>query len=229
MPTRNCPSVSIALLLPVLLVIGAALAPMRSSRAQPIEAIPLEDILEIVVLEHQLLAISATGGGQTRVEVELGEQILWTGTRGRVGIVLTDRRILGVTDRSAAWQETRYRRTESPPAGVLFGDRVALMSTEDRVIGLDGGSGNLIEYRLGPQERVLDARVGANVAVAITSREAIGLSPRAGGFFAVAINLKERIESISAKSDIVTVTTNRRLLIFRSPTGTWEEKRLNLH
>jgi hypothetical protein len=211
-----------------MLLAAGAFAPMGAPRAQPIEAIPLEDTLEIVVLEHELLAVSATGGGQTRTELELGERILWTGTRGRVGIVLTDRRILGVTDRSAAWQESRYRRTESPPATVLFGDRVALMSTEDRVIGLDGGSGKLIEYRLGPQERVLDARVGANVAVAITSREAIGLSPRAGGFFPVSINLKERIESISAKSDIVIITTNRRLLIFRSPTGSWEEKRLNL-
>jgi hypothetical protein len=228
MPRRNRTSFPRFRLLAMLVVVAAALAPLGSPRAQPVEAIPLEDILEIVVLERQLLAISATGGGQTQVGIELGEQILWTGSRGRVGIVLSDRRILAVTDRSAAWQETRYRRTESPPADVLFGDRVALMSTRDRVIGLDGGSGNLIEYRLGPQERVLDARVGANVAVAITSREAIGLSPRAGGFFPVAINLKERIESISAKSDIVTITTNRRLLIFRSPTGSWEVRRLNL-
>lgn len=217
-----------ALVLTCLASAGSALAPAAPARAQAIESIPLEDILEIVVLEHQLLAISATGGGQTTVDLELGERILSTGSRGRVGVVLTDRRILAVTDSSAAWQETRYRRTESPPNGVLFGDRVALLSTEDRVIGLDGGSGNLIEYRLGPQERVVDGRVGANVAVAITDRQAIGLSPRAGGFFPVSINVKERIESIVAKSDLVTITTNRRLLIFRSPTGTWEAKRLEL-
>jgi len=216
------------LLLHCLAWTGTGLAPAAPAGAQALESIPLEDILEIVVLEHQLLAISAAGGGQTTVDLELGERILSTGSRGRVGVVLTDRRILAVTDSSAAWQETRYRRTESPPTGVLFGDRVALLSTEDRVIGLDGGSGNLIEYRLGPQERVVDGRVGANVAVAITSRQAIGLSPRAGGFFPVSINVKERIESITAKSDLVTLTTNRRLLIFRSPTGTWEERRLEL-
>jgi hypothetical protein len=219
-----------ALLPGVLAAAGGLVATAAPARAQVQgqDAIPLEDILEIVVVGRQLLAVSATSGGQTRLDLGLDEQILWRGSRGKVGVVLTDRRILAVTDRSAAWQEMPYRRTESPPEGALLGDRVALMSTVDRVIGLDGGSGNLIEYRLGPQERVLDGGVGANVAVAITDRRAIGLSPRAGGFFSVPINVNEKLEAISAKSDIATVTTNRRLLIFRTPTGSWEEKQLGL-
>ena len=46
----------------------------------------------------------------------------------------------------------------------MLGDRVALVLTSRRAIGFDGGSGNLVEYRLGPRERLLTNRVGENVA-----------------------------------------------------------------
>ena len=41
--------------------------------------------------------------------------------------------------------------------------------------------------------------------------------------------LKERIESIDARANLVTLTTDRRLLVFRSPSGSWEERRRQLN
>ena len=75
----------------------------------------------------------------------------------------------------------------------LLGDRVALIVTTQRALGFDGGSANLVEYRLGPQESLLAMRADANVAVVITDRNLLGLSPFTGGFFSTDFHLRERL------------------------------------
>jgi hypothetical protein len=44
----------------------------------------------------------------------------------------------------------------------------------------------------------------------------------------VKLDVSERIESITASANIATLTTDRRILIFRTPTSTWEERRRDL-
>jgi hypothetical protein len=77
---------------------------------------------------------------------------------------------------------------------------------------------------LGPRERLLASQVGTNVAVFATERSALGLSAHKGGFFPVQLSSAERIQSITTAANLATLTTNRRVLIFRAPTGTWEER-----
>ncbi len=216
------------------LAFGLGLAGARGLRAQPlgeapaVDEVPLEDVLEIVILERELLAIDARSGGQTRIGLRLEEQLLWSGSRGKVGVALTDQRVLAVATGSAAWQQSGWRRVEGPPQGVLLGDRVAVLATGERAIGFDGESGNLVEVDLGPGELVLDLRAGANAAVVVTDRRALGLSPRRGGFFSANIGVKEQVASVTAGANLATVTTDRRLLIFRAPSGSWEERNLEL-
>jgi hypothetical protein len=189
---------------------------------------PLGDLLQVVVTRRALLALDAEGGGDTREALELGETVLWKGSRGLVGLALTDRRVLAVRTRSAAWQSERWRRGESRPHFVELGDRVALVATDRRVLGFDGGSGNLIESSVGPRERVVDAQVGANLAVVVTDRRALGLSPFAGGFFETDVRVGETIRGLEVASEVATLTTSQRLLIFRGRSGTWSERRLEL-
>jgi hypothetical protein len=66
------------------------------------------------------------------------------------------------------------------------------------------------------------------VAVVVTDRRALGLSPWVGGFFPTKVHLEERLESVDAGGNLATVTTDRRVLVFRTPTGTWEERRRTL-
>lgn len=189
---------------------------------------PLGDLLQIVITPRALLAVDAEGGGDRREPLERGERVLWTGSRGAVGVVLTDKRVLAVATGSGAWQTTRYRQGESAPHLAELGDRVALVTTDRRVLGFDGGSRNLVEQSLGPRERVIDTRVSANLAVVVTGRRALGLSPFAGGFFEASLRLGESIEGFEASSDVATLTTSHRLLIFRGPTGSWSERHLEL-
>lgn len=210
----------------ILLALLLSLARPASTFEQfdPQQQTPLSDILEIVVLPRSVLAIDATTGGETEVDLQLREKVLWQATRGRVGAVITDRRLLMVATNSAAWQTTRFGQGEEPPSSVLLGDRVGLVWTARRALGFDGGSGNLVESSLGPREVVLEAAVGENVAVLLTSRRALGLSPFAGGFFPISIRLGEPVESLVAKANLATLTTPQRILIFRTNTGDWEER-----
>ena len=198
--------------------------------------VPLGDLLQIVATPRALLALDGEGGGNKREALERGETVLWFGTRGRVGVALTDRRVLAVGTGSGSWQTTRYRRGEARPASagdpqpvtVELGDRVALVTTDRRLLGFDGGSGNLIDRSIWPQERVLQTEVAANVAVVVTSRRALGLSPFSGGFFETSLRVGENVERLETASEIATLVTSRRLLVFRGRSGSWSERPLEL-
>ena len=71
--------------------------------------------------------------------------------------------------------------------------------------------------------------MGENVAVLVTDRRALGLSSFQGGFAERKLQLKERVESVSAAANLATLRSDRRILIFRSPTRSWEERRLDLN
>lgn len=211
----------------VLLVSGALSVSAAAGAGQRLPQSPLADLLELVILKRELLAIDAESGGQTTQKLELGERVVWSASRGRVAVVLTDRRILAIGTRNASWQSERYRASEIPPSAAVLGDRVALILTNLRVLGFDGGSGNLIERTIGPHESILSSGVGENVVVVATDRRALGLSPFNGGFFETRLRLGEDLQSVSVLANHATLATSRRLLTFRASTGTWEERRLD--
>jgi len=196
-------------------------APARANRDSAV----LEPQLEVQVLDRELLAIDAEGGGARSERLERGEHVLYTRSEGKVGVAVTDRRVLAIATRSGAWQEVRLREHESPPPDVALGDRVALALLPSRALGFDGGSGNLVESTLGPREVVRDSATGQNVAVVVTDRRALGLSSDRGGFFEVRLRPSERIESLDALANHATLQTSDRLLIFRGETASWEERR----
>jgi len=206
--------------LSILVLIGV----VPAVAAPPSLEVPLSDILEVFLLDRDLVAVDAESGGQLTARLRLSEQLVWSGARGRVGVAITDQRVLAVAVGSAAWQIAEGQRDETLPERAQLGERVALVVTSKRVLGFDGGSGNLVETSLGIRETVQAVRVGDNVAVVVTDRRALGLSPVAGGFFPAKLQLAERLESVQAGPNLVTLTTNRRVLLFRTPTGTWEER-----
>jgi hypothetical protein len=199
-----------------------------SAAAQMRDEVPLADVLEVLLLDGDLVAIDARSGGQRNVPLRLDEQVLWMGARGKVGVALTNQRVLAVATGSGAWQSEDRRRGEILPPDAALGDRVALILTSQRALGFDGGSGNLVESRFGVRERLLAGRTGENVAVVVTDRRALGVSPLAGGFFEAKLHLEERVETVTAGANLATLTTNRRVLVFRAPSGTWEERRRKL-
>ncbi len=214
-------SFRLPLLVGLAVALAASAAPAQR-RSTPGE-VPIDDVLQIVLLDGELVALDALGGGGPRERLEIGERLLYHDASGRVGAAITDRRILVVGVGSGSWQQTRYRHGERPPEEVLLGDRVAMVLTRKRVLGFVTSIGRLLERSLGPTESVRAARIGNNVGVVVTSRTAIGLSPFVNGFVERSVRLQERIEAIDASANLATVRTSRRLLTFRSPAGSWEE------
>ena len=73
---------------------------------------PIADVIQVLVLDREVVAIDGLAGTDLRIPLELGETVLSAEARGRVAIALTDRRILACAVKSAAWQQERYRRGE---------------------------------------------------------------------------------------------------------------------
>ena len=189
------------------------------------DRVPLGELLEVIALDDELVAIDAETGGTSVERLRVGEEILWRGSRGLLAVVVTDQRVLAIATRSSRWQSVNYERRERPPQEVLLGDRVALVVLGRRVLGFVGTTSRFAEERLGPHQELRASRVGANVGVIVTDREALGLSPAAGGFFPVRLQLKEKLRAVEARANLATVSTSQRILVFRAPSGTWAERR----
>jgi hypothetical protein len=211
----------------IALLLGAVAA--RAAEGVPgLDEVPLAKLLEVMVVDRELLAFDARGGGQIREELRLEERVLWQGSQGRVGAVLTDQRLLAVGVGSAAWRVVELQLGETPPQEAMLGDRVVMILTNRRVIGFGGEPIALSEQPLGLRESVLARRVGESVAVLVTDRRALGLSPFLTGFAEIKLWLYEKVESVSAAANLATLRSDRRILIFRASTRSWEERRLNL-
>lgn len=207
------------------LVVGLAVVAPRARGAErraPGET-PVADVLQVFLVDRELVAIDGLAGSDLRQPLERGETVLSIDTQGRIGVVLTDRRVLAVAVRSGSWQDTRYRRGEGVPEGVFLGEQVALIVTPRRALGFDGGSGNLIESSFGPNEKILAADASGAVAVVVTDRRARGVSALAGGFFDAKLQIEESVEAVAATGNVATVRTTRRILSFQAATGSWVE------
>jgi hypothetical protein len=200
---------------------------MRGEAQDLSDRVPLLDQLEIVHLDRDLVALGAAGG-DARVRLELGERVVWTGTRGIAGSAVTDRRLLLVAAGNGRWQEVRFLRDETPATGAWVGERVVLAYTSRRVLGFSALGGNVSEYRLGPNERIEVVDVAEGVGVVLTDRNALGFSSRLGSFAETTLMLREQVEAVEASAELVTVRTDRRLLVFRGTGGVWGDRRREL-
>ena len=81
-------------------LLALAAAPLRAQLTAPGD-VAIEDVLELLLLDGDLVAVDATGGGQLTAPLELNETVRWYGSRGKVGVALTDRRILHIVETEA--------------------------------------------------------------------------------------------------------------------------------
>lgn len=189
------------------------------------DAGPIDDRVQWHVLEREILALDAAGGGAHRAPLGVGERVLETWVDGEVGVALTERRLIAVTARTGGVHEVRFLAGERVLAGPLLGDRVALVATTRRALGFDGGSGNWLEASLGPRERVVATAVANHVAALATERRVLGLSPLRGGFFEAPLALDDAPLALRATGDLATLRTRTRLLVFRAGATGWSERR----
>jgi len=203
---------------------GSAFAQQLTPSLDPSQ-VELDDVMEMELLDRDLYAFDLIGSATPVVRLEIGEEMIWSRSEGRVALAMTDRRILAASPGVEAWRELRYRVHETPAASGLISTRVALVVTDKRALGYDATASVWLAIDLGPQEHVTDSRVGAGTALILTNRTAYGLSPSAGGFFKTKLELQERVTGLRVRSNMAMVSTTKRVLVFRAPIGQWTEQR----
>jgi hypothetical protein len=188
-----------------------------------LDEVVLEDAIAVEILDREVVAFDLVGSGRLSTRLQIGEEVLFRGARGRIAVVLTTNRMLGATPTSSSWQEEGYRLAEDPVSHAQLSQGLAVVLTSQRALALFG-TGSWTEQSLGPRETVIEATVGPGTAVVVTDRRALGVSARTGGFFETKLRLNESIESVNAISGIATVTTSQRTLLFQGPSGVWTER-----
>ena len=201
-----------------LLLALLAIAPAAPAQRDVFE---LEDTVTVVVVGRELVA-HAVNRGSSKLRLETGERLIWSGASGRIGFAVTDRRVLGF-HRSTGWSERRLRIAEASPQRPELGPRLALFVTSKRAIAYDG---HWREESIGPQEGVFTAEVGTAAALVVTNRRALGISPRSG-FVPVKLHIHERIETARTVAASAEVTTSQRVLFFSG--SAWTEQRRSLY
>ncbi len=187
--------------------------------------------LDVIAIERDgrdLFGFDSLSGRRAAYRLEVNEEVFFLETRGRVGLVLTNRRALAIGP-GTGFREMRYRPRETPPETGLVGDQIALISTSKRVLGFIGNGGRWVEDGLAPGETVRAIRAGTAVGVVVTNRRALGLAANRKRFTSTNLRVKESIESVVAQDTLVTLRTDKRILVFGSSRGTWTIQDRSIH
>jgi hypothetical protein len=211
------------------LLMVIALGPATVLAQVPLFPIELERV-DVIAIERDgrdLFAFDSLTGGRAVIRLEIGEEIVFEASRGRLGIVVTNRRALAVAP-GVGWKSLRFRLKESPPTMVLVEDRVAMMVTNRRAIGFVS-RGDWIVEEFSPHESPGALRVGVAVGAVATNRRALGLAVNGDRFISVDLQVNERLESVVVRDTLATVRTNRRILVFSGRGGGWAEQRRKIN
>ncbi len=199
-------------------VLLAAVATPMTAEARLGSGVAVLDAVDIVQVQRDLVAFR-DAASTVSLRLEPTEQVVWIGAQGRVGIVLTNKRVLGVT-RVHGWRDSRLRPRDGQALAQL-GGRVALVITDQRLLWLDAASGALRSQELGAGERLVTSAVQDDVAVAVTNRRAIGFSGGRSFSADTGIRAQERFYALRVLGTVGSVETSRRFLVFSATTASW--------
>ena len=185
----------------------------------------IEDLIYIAESKSKIIAI-IEGSNKISLSLRSKEKVLWRGSKGYLGALLTNHRFFVISTSSGAWQALPFRRDESEKGMASLSPYIALLVTEDRAICFNAASNQFIETRLPIHDELLAAKVEEHVAVVITSSRAFGIASENSAFNEIHLRVRETIEAIKITSSRATIHTSDRLLTFDAAGPTWTEHRL---
>ncbi len=159
----------------------------------------------------------------SQIRLEPKEKVRWIGAKGAVGAALTNRRFLAISETSSGWKEIRLRGGDGAVFEVELGAHLAFVVTRKRILEFDGISGLLNEFRFRAQESVVSSGVQERVGVFVTNLRAIGFAAGRGDPAERLFRIHETFETLRVLAVTATVRTSRRILVFQSSTGLWQD------
>jgi hypothetical protein len=200
-----------------LLIFGFTISPYAEEE--------IEDLIDIAESKGKIIAI-IEGRKTITFDLRPNEKLLWSGSRGHLGVFLTDQNFFVISTSLDAWQPLPLRLDESGKGVASLSPYIALLVTKDRAVGFDATSNRFIETLLPSQDELIAAEVERYVAVVITASRAFGLAAESSAFTEIFLRGGETIEEIKLTYSKATVRTSDRLLTFESKGSTWNELRL---
>ena len=182
-----------------------------------------EDQVDVTQVDRHLIAVVGTGFAAVETDLELGESVIALRSKGYVGVIATNRRLLAVASRSASFAELRYRIREKPvdESAIHVLDRVAVAELETRLVGFSPELATWVSIGLGPGEHPRQIEADGNIATLITPRRAIAFSNRSKGFVEEPLSPLEDVERASISDASVTLVLPHKILIYKAGDSRW--------
>lgn len=181
----------------------------------------LSDQVSVLAFDKEVLAVDARTGAPIGQRLRLNEDALRIHSQGLLAVVETQIRLFGFSARTRNWSEKALRLNESAPLDVRTSDRLALVVTDKQVHLFDGRTGVWTSGNIPPNETVLRAGVGLNVAAAVTKYRAMAYSAVTGGFFVQSLFKAQPSPELAVGDNTVTVVDTGRILTFVSGANRW--------
>ncbi len=185
----------------------------------------IEDLIDIAESKGKIIAI-IEGRKTVTFNLRPNEKVLWSGSRGYLGVFLTDHHFFVISVSSGAWQALPLRLDESGRGVVRLSPYIALLVGKDRAVGFDATANRFVETQLPLNDELIAAETEKYVAVVITSSRVFGLAVESSAFIENMLGIGETIEAVKLTSSKATVRTSERLLSFEASGSTWKENRL---
>jgi len=185
----------------------------------------VEDVIDIHLGDQEVIAVKQ-GETISKIDLQLKERLLWKGSDGYVGTVITNERLLAVSKSSSGWIELPFRLSETyeeTPPNVILSDRLMLLATDKRIIGFDSDSNRWATVDLPLHEELVETAIDTHVGVGVTTKRAYGLAKGVSTFVEERFKKNEQILSVETSAYNATIRTSRRLLIFKSAGAYWRE------
>ena len=186
----------------------------------------IEDRIDITETNDKIIAV-IEGKKTISFELRSKEKVLWSGSKGYLGVFLTNQNFFVISTTSSAWQVLPLRIGESDKSAAHLSPYISLLVTEDRAVAFYALSDRFSEIQLPIHDELIAADAEKYVAIVITSSRAFGLSVETMTFSEVQFRVRESIKDIKITASKATVRTSDRLLSFEENGSTWKEYRLD--
>ncbi len=178
-----------------------------------------DDLVHIQITDDEIIGIR-NGRRVSAVDLHLDESVRWYGEMGRVGVVLTTERLMGLSTRTN-WKILDLGLSENLTSDIMLSPHLALAVSSKRIMVFDSWMGRWATTPFPIHDEFKQEAIGLNVAVVLTSRRAFGYALGKTFFKQVDIRTGENVKSLEVTAKSATLRTDRRLLIFTAGDASW--------
>lgn len=190
-----------------------------------------DDVIKVEIIGDEIVGLNTLANVRTVEKLKEGEVVTSALSKGKVGAVLTDRRLLGFNATNNLWSsfETFFNKAVFPNE-IKVSSCMAVAIAKRRVYAYTSTSNEWKFELMYFQEQPLLSEINDTLIFVITSARLLAFSFHKQRWFPQTIYAVEKIVHTATGENFVTVTTENklygnRILTFDAKNGAWTEER----